>query len=558
MQHVYVKRQQAAFMQKQKSAVDGKNIVLQVDFSENASIAYQNEIQSVHWGYAQATLFTCYAWINENVSESTVIISNDLNHGKVAVYNFMNHIFASLKQKYPQIEKIDVFSDGASSQFKQKYLFSNLHDWQNQHQVQIGWNFFATSHGKGIVDGIGGTVKRTVWRHIKAGSSHATSAHDFYLVAKETNPNINVEFISKEKIQQSEQKLLHTWKQVRNVPNIRKMHTVRARDAESVFIGETSSSVLSVAQLWNCKDNDGETDIDTDETEIYDEQQSEHPPRNDVNMEYDGNENDDVRVCRALQMSIEDQEKHDETVDMHLKKLEEHVEDKFAVQQVPMDGNCFFWSLSWLMDRAGLGSYTHTELRKMVCDHMLKLSVNRKQEIAPFLQGTFNEYVSKMQKNGTYADHVVISEITSILKFKAFIHEPTTTTTVGEIGPEVHFGYIPEIGHYVALKPKMLLEEITEEKYYAVYYTDPFDFYIGRIIKKNCKCHQHSQAHLQMKFLRQNLITKEFYWPRKPQVECVPLQVLFAGPLDLSGTGPFKINLTYVQHEFQKIKKAFK
>ena len=37
-----------------------------------------------------------------------------------------------------------------------------------EHDLKIRWNFFATSHGKGVVDGIGGTLKRTVWRHVKA------------------------------------------------------------------------------------------------------------------------------------------------------------------------------------------------------------------------------------------------------------------------------------------------------------------------------------------------------------------------------------------------------
>ena len=55
---------------------------------------------------------------------------------------------------------LNIFSDGPSSKFKQKYLFSNLYLWEEEHDLKINWNFFATSHGKGIVDGVGGTVKR--------------------------------------------------------------------------------------------------------------------------------------------------------------------------------------------------------------------------------------------------------------------------------------------------------------------------------------------------------------------------------------------------------------
>ena len=62
-----------------------ENVVLQVDFSENATIASQNETQSAHWSHGQATLFTAHAWIKDG-SESFVLVSDDLNHTKYSVY----------------------------------------------------------------------------------------------------------------------------------------------------------------------------------------------------------------------------------------------------------------------------------------------------------------------------------------------------------------------------------------------------------------------------------------------------------------------------------------
>ncbi len=43
------------------------NVELQVDFSENASIASKNEVQSAHWSHGYATLFTAHAWISDGV-----------------------------------------------------------------------------------------------------------------------------------------------------------------------------------------------------------------------------------------------------------------------------------------------------------------------------------------------------------------------------------------------------------------------------------------------------------------------------------------------------------
>ena len=55
------------------------------------------------------------------------------------------------------------FSDGAASQFKQKYNFNvNLTNLQEQ-GVTVHWHFVATSQCKGAVDGVGGDVKRMAW-----------------------------------------------------------------------------------------------------------------------------------------------------------------------------------------------------------------------------------------------------------------------------------------------------------------------------------------------------------------------------------------------------------
>ena len=124
--HRYVKRKQAAHMEELIASCDGKNIVLQVDFSENATIKMQNEIQSNHWNHSQATLFTAHAWITTKLSENIVIVSDDLTHNKYSVYIFMKSVIENLLAKHPEIKLINIFSDGARSQFKQKFTLSNL------------------------------------------------------------------------------------------------------------------------------------------------------------------------------------------------------------------------------------------------------------------------------------------------------------------------------------------------------------------------------------------------------------------------------------------------
>ena len=60
------------------------------------------------------------------------------------------------------------------------------HNLKQDHDISIRWNFFATSHGKGVVDGIGGTVKRSVWRHIQSERSHITTPQEYSALTSQT------------------------------------------------------------------------------------------------------------------------------------------------------------------------------------------------------------------------------------------------------------------------------------------------------------------------------------------------------------------------------------
>lgn len=67
----------------------------------------------------------------------------------------------------PGIKKLIVYSDGAASQFKNRFLLKYLEVIRRNYSSEtLEWQFFATSHGKGVVDSIGGTVKSIVRRQM--------------------------------------------------------------------------------------------------------------------------------------------------------------------------------------------------------------------------------------------------------------------------------------------------------------------------------------------------------------------------------------------------------
>ena len=74
---------------------------------------------------------------------------------------------------------------------------------------EVHWHSFAKSHGKGIIDGLGGMVKRSVWTYVRSGGGYATTPQMFYEVALQRTQSINIIYVGKSYIveNQNEMKL---------------------------------------------------------------------------------------------------------------------------------------------------------------------------------------------------------------------------------------------------------------------------------------------------------------------------------------------------------------
>lgn len=182
-EHVYVKREQARSYQSDKTTTleckeeaDKKTALIQVDFSENYTCVAQDEVQSYHWQQSQVSLFTCSLYYNCK-QHSIVIVSDSTDHTNDTVVDNMSRVLEELPTT---IRKVKIWSDGPSSQFKNKYIAASLRFLENKHNVKIQWNYFATSHGKGPVDGIGGSVKRQVRQAVLSRKDHVYNATDFF------------------------------------------------------------------------------------------------------------------------------------------------------------------------------------------------------------------------------------------------------------------------------------------------------------------------------------------------------------------------------------------
>ena len=149
----------------ERKAIEGseKKTLLPVDFSENHTCQYQDEIQSAHRQQHQVSLFTAVLW-HAGMLHSIVIASDNLAHSKDTIIAYIDVLLEMIPNS---VNTVSIWSDGPASQFKNRFIAAATISLQEKHNMNIHWNFFATSHGKGPVDGIGGAVKLYVWTVVK-------------------------------------------------------------------------------------------------------------------------------------------------------------------------------------------------------------------------------------------------------------------------------------------------------------------------------------------------------------------------------------------------------
>lgn len=249
--HVYIKRTQTTYFDNLQKNLPLETLLMQIDFSENYTHTYQDEIQSAHWENKSFTLYTAmiYYCHNEETSQKVikaepyVIVSDYLHHDKYAVITFNKMIVESFKRKYPDfaIKNIEFQSDGTSQHFKQKFTLYHM----TQSSIPTKWNFSATSHGKGGIDGIGGTVKRRIRDAVKARKIDPTTSLSFATEATKICPNINILHAASEDIENRKKMLDDTWEtangEIHSIPGTRQLHSFQSFQPGIIRCSMTSS-----------------------------------------------------------------------------------------------------------------------------------------------------------------------------------------------------------------------------------------------------------------------------------------------------------------------------
>lgn len=245
--HHFIADAQTQYFKNRKSSLNSDEIIIQLDFSENFAFIVQDAVQGCHWMNDQVTLFpiVIYEIINGSLhSQSFCILSDCLQHSSTAVNTFLKKISEFIRGTMTNIKKVIYFSDGAVTHFKNRKNLINLCYHFEDFQLDAEWNFFATAHGKGSVDGIGATVKRTVSRASlqRANNCPILNPADMFQFCDKHIKGIKFFFVSNKEVLKREKFLKRRYDKSIVITNTREHHRVVPFDKTALDCYEISDN----------------------------------------------------------------------------------------------------------------------------------------------------------------------------------------------------------------------------------------------------------------------------------------------------------------------------
>ena len=109
-----------------------------------------------------------------------VVLSDNMQHNKTTAVIFTDQMLSKMPN---WVQEVWVWTDGPASQFKNRFIVVTM-DLLSKHLIKIRWNYFATSHGKGPVNGVGGTLKHFPADKVRIRQCTINSMDDFITAAK--------------------------------------------------------------------------------------------------------------------------------------------------------------------------------------------------------------------------------------------------------------------------------------------------------------------------------------------------------------------------------------
>lgn len=130
----------------------------------------------------------------------------------------------------PTVKVVKIWSDGPYQQFKNKFITAIIPVFEQKFGVKIIWNFFATAHGKGCIDGIGAAVKKKVKTLVLSEEVIVNRTDDFVDAFNSRQSEVNVIEMTSQQIEKinDDLKLTEIFSKAPAIRGISTFHQLRS------------------------------------------------------------------------------------------------------------------------------------------------------------------------------------------------------------------------------------------------------------------------------------------------------------------------------------------
>lgn len=146
LKHSYIAKHQGAFFQQKRDNLKKGEVLILGDFAENYSFVIQDAVYGLHWNNRQATIhpFVCYHLDQEGKLQvlNFVIISDCMDHDNKAFFAFQHKLIEFIKEKVDLVSHIIYLTDGAPSQYKNRFGVLNIRCHKEDFNLTAEHHFF--------------------------------------------------------------------------------------------------------------------------------------------------------------------------------------------------------------------------------------------------------------------------------------------------------------------------------------------------------------------------------------------------------------------------------
>ena len=167
-------------------------------------------------------------------TKTFAICTNYKGKDKFANGKFLDYLYENEMPEDESVEKEIIWSDGPSSEFENKFMRHLMETLLKKYAKSFMWKFSATSHGKGVVDRVGGKVKSTVRRKVMNKGKDSLVVQDcegFVQAAKKLLKSTSIIHIDRAAIEIYKES--QPFNNVLAVKGIFKMHMIEVSGSET-------------------------------------------------------------------------------------------------------------------------------------------------------------------------------------------------------------------------------------------------------------------------------------------------------------------------------------